>query len=78
MFCSVGDIIRARIAGATVACSVAATEGSLLLGQSFLERFESWSIDNTNHELLLAPRLTTAVRPPPNQPPPPTAKAVRR
>ena len=69
----VGDKVVENVRG-----SVAATEGSLLLGQSFLERFDSWSIDNTNHELLLAPRLTTAVRPPPNQPPPPTAKAVRR
>lgn len=69
----VGDKVVENVRG-----SVAATEGSLLLGQSFLERFELWSIDNTNHELLLAPRLTTAVRPPPNQPPPPQQKPVRR
>jgi predicted aspartyl protease len=36
--------------------SVASSQGSLLLGQSFLERFKSWSIDNTKHELLLEPR----------------------
>jgi hypothetical protein len=35
--------------------SVASAKGSLLLGQSFLERFKSWSIDNTTHELLLEP-----------------------
>jgi clan AA aspartic protease (TIGR02281 family) len=33
--------------------SVVPAQGSLLLGQSFLERFKSWSIDNTKHELLL-------------------------
>jgi clan AA aspartic protease (TIGR02281 family) len=33
--------------------SVAPVRGSLLLGQSFLERFKSWSIDNTKHELVL-------------------------
>ena len=47
----VGDKVVENVRG-----SVAAAEGSLLLGQSFLERFESWSIDNTNHKLLLAPR----------------------
>jgi clan AA aspartic protease (TIGR02281 family) len=36
--------------------SVASAQGSLLLGQSFLERFKSWSIDNTKHELVLEPR----------------------
>jgi Trypsin/gag-polyprotein putative aspartyl protease len=36
--------------------SVASSQGSLLLGQSFLEHFKSWSIDNTKHELFLEPR----------------------
>jgi clan AA aspartic protease (TIGR02281 family) len=36
--------------------SVASAQGSLLLGQSFLEHFRSWSIDNTRHVLLLEPR----------------------
>ena len=36
--------------------SVAPPQGSLLLGQSFLERFKSWSIDNTRHVLLLEPQ----------------------
>jgi len=33
--------------------SVTSAQGTLLLGQSFLERFKSWSIDNAKHELLL-------------------------
>jgi predicted aspartyl protease len=36
-----------------VRASVASSKGPLLLGQSFLERFKSWSIDNTKHVLLL-------------------------
>ncbi len=28
-------------------------KGSLVLGQSFLQHFKTWSIDNTTHELLL-------------------------
>jgi len=38
---------------ADVKASVTPSHASLLLGQSFLERFKSWSIDNTTHELLL-------------------------
>ena len=34
--------------------SVASAQGSLLLGQSFLSRFKSWSVDNTKHVLLLS------------------------
>ena len=33
--------------------SVASANGSLLLGQSFLGKFKSWSMDNTKHELVL-------------------------
>jgi predicted aspartyl protease len=33
--------------------SIAPVEGSLLLGQSFLSRFGSWSIDNKNGALIL-------------------------
>ena len=33
--------------------SVSSMEGTLLLGQSFLKRFKSWSIDNHKHVLLL-------------------------
>jgi gag-polyprotein putative aspartyl protease/PAN domain len=33
--------------------SVAPVQGSLLLGQSFLGRFKSWSVDNTRHLLVL-------------------------
>jgi clan AA aspartic protease (TIGR02281 family) len=36
-----------------VTAGVPPSEGSLLLGQSFLKRFKSWSVDNTTHELLL-------------------------
>jgi clan AA aspartic protease (TIGR02281 family) len=36
-----------------VKASVTPARGDLLLGQSFLERFKSWSIDNTKHQLLL-------------------------
>ena len=47
----VGDVVIENVRG-----DIAPLEGSLLLGLSFLERFKSWSIDNTNHELLLEPR----------------------
>ena len=36
-----------------VEASVADIKGSLLLGQSFLRRFKTWSIDNTTNELVL-------------------------
>ena len=44
----VGDIVIENVTG-----GVAPMQGSLLLGQSFLERFKSWSVDNTTHVLLL-------------------------
>ena len=44
----VGDRVLENVIG-----SVASTKGSLLLGQSFLSRFKSWSIDNSRHVLLL-------------------------
>ncbi len=44
----VGEQILTDVIG-----SVAPTEGSLLLGQSFLQRFRSWSIDNARGVLLL-------------------------
>jgi clan AA aspartic protease (TIGR02281 family) len=47
----VGDKVVENVKG-----SVAPSQGTLLLGQSFLERFKSWSINNTNHELLLEPQ----------------------
>ena len=34
--------------------SVASVQGSLLLGQAFLSRFKSWSVDNTKHALVLS------------------------
>jgi clan AA aspartic protease (TIGR02281 family) len=36
-----------------VEASVAPQKAPLLLGQSFLKRFKSWSIDNATHELVL-------------------------
>jgi clan AA aspartic protease (TIGR02281 family) len=44
----VGDRIVQDVVG-----SVAPTSGTLLLGQSFLGRFKSWSIDNSRHALVL-------------------------
>ena len=36
-----------------VRASIADVNGPLLLGQSFLKRFKSWSQDNAAHELIL-------------------------
>jgi hypothetical protein len=47
----VGGIVIDNVMG-----GVAPLQGSLLLGQSFLERFKSWSIDNTKHVLRLEPQ----------------------
>ena len=47
----VGDIVIYNVKG-----GVAPLQGSLLLGLSFLERFETWSINNKRHELLLGPQ----------------------
>ncbi len=44
----VGDRILENVTG-----SVAPVAGSLLLGQSFLSRFKSWSIDNQRQALIL-------------------------
>ena len=44
----VGDTIVKSVKG-----SVASPHGMLLLGQSFLERFRSWSVDNARRELVL-------------------------
>ena len=44
----VGDTVLQNVMG-----SIANTKGDLLLGQSFLGRFKSWSIDNANHALVL-------------------------
>ena len=44
----VGDRVVNNVLG-----SVADVKGSLLLGQSFLEKFNSWSIDNRRHVLVL-------------------------
>ena len=39
-----------------VKATVLPLEGQLLLGQSFLTRFKSWSLDNTKHVLVLNPQ----------------------
>ena len=44
----VGNVVLRNVKG-----GVAPSQGPLLLGQSFLKRFKSWSIDNSKHELLL-------------------------
>jgi predicted aspartyl protease len=46
----VGDKIIENVRG-----SIAPATGTLLLGQSFLQHFKSWSIDNLKHELVLEP-----------------------
>jgi len=33
--------------------SVASVKGEILLGQSFLSKFKSWSVDNEQHTLVL-------------------------
>jgi clan AA aspartic protease (TIGR02281 family) len=43
----VGDRVLENVSG-----SVASVQGSLLLGQSFLSRFKSWSVDNAKHALI--------------------------
>jgi TPR repeat protein len=47
----VGNTVLENVRG-----SVASPQASLLLGQSFLKRFKSWSIDNAKQELVLEPR----------------------
>jgi predicted aspartyl protease len=43
-----GDRLIENVSG-----SVAPPQGSLLLGQSFLQRLKTWSVDNKTHELVL-------------------------
>jgi predicted aspartyl protease len=54
-----------------VTANVAPVAGPLLLGQSFLARFRSWSIDNARQVLVLEP-----VEPYPQQKPPPQAQVT--
>ena len=44
----VGDRVLENVTG-----SIAPVQGSLLLGQSFLSRFNSWSFDNQRQVLIL-------------------------
>ena len=71
---------RLEIAGHTVSnveASIGSVEGSLLLGQSMLNRFATWSLDNRRHLLILGdspstPRKSAAksreTPPPPRKP----------
>ncbi len=52
-----------------VVAALAPAQGSLLLGQSFLERFKSWSIDNAKGILVLEPLYGEVARHPPGSPP---------
>ena len=52
-----------------VRASIADVNGPLLLGQSFLKRFRSWSQDNAAHELILRPELAEAPGPAAQVPP---------
>jgi hypothetical protein len=54
-----------------VTARLAPVEGSLLLGQSFLSRFKSWSIDNASQVLVLEP-----VEPLPQTKPPALLRVV--
>jgi clan AA aspartic protease (TIGR02281 family) len=44
----IGSAVVTNVSGA-----VAPAQGALLLGQSFLSHFATWSIDNSTHELIL-------------------------
>jgi len=55
----VGDIMLENVVG-----SVANVKGSLLLGQSFLSRFPSWSVDNATHSLMLGAGVETVAAAP--------------
>ena len=44
----VGDVVMENVTG-----SIAPAKGGLLLGQSFLGRLKSWSIDNATHALII-------------------------
>ncbi len=46
---TVGNIVLENVVG-----SIADAKGGLLLGQSFLGRFDSWAIDNKTHALVLS------------------------
>jgi hypothetical protein len=47
---AIGDEVVENVIG-----GIAPVQGTLLLGQSFLSRFKSWSIDNARHVLTLEP-----------------------
>jgi clan AA aspartic protease (TIGR02281 family) len=47
----IGDKVVENVRG-----SIAPANSPLLLGQSFLQRFKSWSVDNKNRQLLFEPQ----------------------
>ena len=63
---SITFIIRSLKVGSkiveNVRGSIASSRGPLLLGQSFLDRFTSWTIDNKMHVLLLEPQPTPSAQ----------------
>ena len=68
----VGDRVVENVMG-----SEAHVAGQLLLGQSFLGKFKSWSIDNTKHALVLE-WAVLAPSPPSRPPTPPTTPTPLR
>jgi len=58
-----------------VLASVGGNDDSALLGQSFLERFKSWALDNTRHTLVLVGLPSAAPAP---EPPTRTARSPSR
>ena len=52
-------VIRSLVVGglkiSNVSGSVTNPNGPLLLGQSFLKRFKSWSVDNVTQEIIIKP-----------------------
>jgi clan AA aspartic protease (TIGR02281 family) len=65
-----GRIVRIRalkvgnVVVHNVTASVGADDSTALLGQSFLERFRSWSLDNAHHALVLVGPPSDAPHPP--------------
>jgi predicted aspartyl protease len=54
--CAVSTIRSLKVGDRTITdvrASIADVNGSLLLGQSFLNKFKPWSQDNATHELVL-------------------------
>lgn len=59
-----------------IAASVAPVRATLLLGQTFLSRVQTWSVDNERHVLLLKAKGPTAAEPEEAQVTPPSSAIV--